>query len=446
MISATPEHDRLLRERLEGLTRTDRDYWSFKGNAAREHGHGLFQYPAMMVPQVARAVLQQACEVHPAIERVGDPFAGSGTILTESLLRGLGFCGTDINPLAVLLCRVKAGPFFVDALTAKAADLMARIKSDAETSVEVDFTNLDKWFRADVQVALSRIRRAIRREDSPWARRFFWVGMAEAVRLSGNSRTSTYKLHIRTTEDIAKRRFDAIAVFKKAIERNLKHIRAQEECLSAAGNLNRGHYRQAVDITLGDTRKTVHREQADIILTSPPYGDNATTVPYGQYSYLPLQWIDLSDIGPDAEPEFLRTTHEIDARSLGGSRRTKQTDHDHLCDRSPAYNRFIGRLQDMPADRSTRVTAFFRDLDACLESILQGLKPSGLMVWTLGNRRVGGRRMPMDTILSELLAKHDTRIICTLSRHISSKRMAPKNNIAKTMSSESILVMRKAAA
>jgi len=444
VITATPQNDKDLRERLDGLTRTSKDYWSFKGNSLREHGHGLFQYPAMMVPQVARAVLLQACEVHPEIERVGDPFVGSGTILTESLLSGLSFCGTDINPLAVLLCRVKSGPFFPDALTEKAAELMTRIDSDTKTRVEVHFPNRDKWFRPDVQIALSKIKRAIECEERPWARRFFWVGMAEAVRLSGNSRTSTFKLHMRTASDISTRKFDAIGVFKKAIERNLKHLRDHAECLNAAGLLNRGHYRKPVNVTLGDTRHNVQAELADIILTSPPYGDNATTVPYGQYSYLPLQWINLCDIGPDAQSEYLRTTHEIDARSLGGSKKAIKGAHDQLADRSSAYKRFINRLKDMPPDREKRVTAFFRDLDACLGSILQGLRPGGLMVWTLGNRRVGGQRVPMDTILLELLGGHQTHLICKLSRHISSKRMAPKNNISNTMSTETILVMRKA--
>ena len=37
----------------------------------------------------------------------------------------------------------------------------------------------------------------------------------------------------------------------------------------------------------------------DLLVTSPPYGDNRTTVPYGQHAFLPLQWVELSDIGKD---------------------------------------------------------------------------------------------------------------------------------------------------
>src|SRR3990172_2810885 len=176
--SQGPRED-LLRERLENLTVEDRDFWSFKGNSRREHGHGLFQYPAMSVPQVAGAILDQVCDVYDDIECVGDPFVGSGTNMTESMLHGLSFAGLDINPLAVLLCRVKAGPFFMDGLTEKAQQLLHRVQADQSLRREIRFTKQDKWYREDVQIALSKIRRAILGEGTLWARRFFWVALAE---------------------------------------------------------------------------------------------------------------------------------------------------------------------------------------------------------------------------------------------------------------------------
>ena len=445
MIISTPQTDHRLREQLATLTQDDADYWSFRTKARREQGHGLFQYPAMMVPQMARAVLQQACVVHPEIESVGDPFAGSGTILTESMAKGLSFHGADINPLAILLCRVKAGPFFVEALNEIVAEVIARIEGDLRNVIEVDFANRDKWFRDDVQIQLSKIRRAILREDSRWARRFLWIGLAETVRLTSNSRTSTFKLHIRPANEINTRNQDPISIFKKVLLRNVEHMKDQAESLKNEGYLNRGHYRMNVQVVLGDTRRIEQRNLNDVIVTSPPYGDNTSTVPYGQYSYLPLQWIELADIDPAANVDYLRSTLEIDARSLGGSKRIEKTDLEALADRSPALKRYIRKLKDQPPDRAKRVIAFFRDLDSCLDPILASLNAGGLIVWTLGNRKVGGKRVPLDTIVSELLEVHHATLLCKLKRKISSKRMAFKNNIAETMSSESILVMRKAA-
>lgn len=383
--------------------------------------------------------------VHPEIDSVGDPFAGSGTILTESMLKGFAFTGTDINPLAILLCRVKAGPFFIDALADKVSDTLARIDADSRTALEAKFPNREKWFQRDVLISLSRIRRAILSENSMWARRFFWICLADTVRLTSNSRTSTFKLHIRPEDEIKNRKVDAIATFKKAVTRNLQHMRDAAECLANEGYLNRGHYSMPVEITLGDTRRVEPAGLCDIILTSPAYGDNATTVPYGQYSYLALQWMELSDIDAGIDPDVLSSTCEIDSRSLGGSKRVSVTEREALSDRSRSFRRYLERLRDQPADRAKRVIAFFRDLDACFPMVLRSLRPGGLMAWTLGNRKVGGKRVPLDMILSELLEDHNAELLTKLSRKISSKRMALKNSIAETMSSESILVMRKAA-
>ena len=65
-----------------------------------------------MQGDLIRAVLKAS----PDTTRVFDPFAGSGTTLTEAMLNGLDYTGYDINPLAILVCRAKQGPFFARAI------------------------------------------------------------------------------------------------------------------------------------------------------------------------------------------------------------------------------------------------------------------------------------------------------------------------------------------
>jgi site-specific DNA-methyltransferase (cytosine-N4-specific) len=444
VITATPQQDAILCQRLEALAANEKDFWSFKGNSNQDYGHVLFQYPAMMVPRITQTVLEQACAVHPNIERAGDPFSGSGTILTESMMQGLDFWGADINPLAILICQVKSGPFYIAELKEKSQAIMRRAKDDPCANVEASFPGLDKWFKKDVQVSLSKIRRAIRLEPSLWARKFFWVTIAETVRLTSNSRTSTFKLHIRKKQDIESRNLDPLDVFCASLERNLKHIEEQANRLSVLDRLDQGKYKKAVTIDYSDIRKINDQNQCDILITSPPYGDNVTTVPYGQTSYLPLQWVDLEDIGSSIDKECIRTTHEIDTRSLGGSRYVTESERNNIKERSTAFADYIGGLAGLPRDRTNRVTAFFRDLDHSLDPILKTLRKDGLMVWTLGNRNVGGKRVPLDGVLEDLLVNRGVKIMCKLDRKISSKRMAHKNSIADTMLKETILVMRKA--
>jgi hypothetical protein len=399
----------------------------------------------MMVPQMVEAILNEICVVHPEIQWVTDPYAGSGTVLTEAMLRGLSFAGNDINPLAILLCRAKGGPFFADALCRSRDGLLSNIKADEKRDVEISFSGIDKWFSEDVQIDLSRIRRWIRHEKSRITRRFLWVALAETVRLTSNSRTSTFKLHIRPAADLKLRQIDAARVFEQILLRNINYIDEFMRLLRAKKLTKRGQYTGKVIISLGDscTLSPPVSGGCDLLISSPPYGDNVTTVPYGQFSFLPLQWIDLNDIDSNAKSDCLRTTHEIDFRSLGGSRRMKPDVRKSIAGNSAALGRLLDHL-DGESDQPQRVTAFFRDLNSGLSQILKTLRPGSLMVWVLGNRRVAGMQVPLDCILRELLENHGAKLVVKLSRRIPSKRMALKNNIAKTMSAESILVMRKA--
>jgi len=66
------------------------------------------------------------------------------------------------------------------------------------------------------------------------------------------------------------------------------------------------------------------------------------------------------------------------------------------------------------------------------------------MFWTLGNRCVAGKMVPMDDILCDFLEAKGSVFVKKIKRIIPSKRMAIKNNIAETIKAETVLVMRKA--
>ena len=437
--------DRIVAE-LDRLSRDNCDYWAFRGRAGRKRSQGLVQYPAMMVPEMQAVLMKAVVAADGGVGRVYDPFAGCGTTLVESMRLGLDFVGQDINPLAVLFCRTKCGPFHLHKLSEAVEDVLVWAGSDRGRRFEARFPRLRKWFGSKAITELSRIRRAIRRVDHTWCRRVLWTGLAETVRLTSNSRTSTFKLHVRSADDLEARTVRPLDVFSSVVANMCERLSEEAETLREAGHLTRGgYYRGEVEIRLGDsTAGTGDRVAHDLVVTSPPYGDNASTVPYGQYSYLPLQWIDLRDIGEEVDHDCVRSAYEIDARSLGGSRRDALEQVAEMLDVSPSLKNALERLEDLPPDRKGRVAAFFRDFDASLDAVSGALKPKGYMIWTIGNRRVGGEPVPSDRILEELLGSRDAHLVARIERKIPNKRMANRNSIAKTMSREAILVFRKA--
>jgi tRNA G10 N-methylase Trm11 len=67
--------------------------------------HGLHVYKAKFFPRMVRTLLNLYAPSPSA--RVLDPFAGSGTALTEASVMGLPSAGVDIDPLSVLIAQAK---------------------------------------------------------------------------------------------------------------------------------------------------------------------------------------------------------------------------------------------------------------------------------------------------------------------------------------------------
>lgn len=424
----------------------DKEYWSFQGRSTREFSHAYLQYPAMMVPQMQGEIIDQICGAFPETKHVWDPFVGSGTSLGESMLRGLNFTGNDINPLAVLVSKTKRGPLNVHAIGERATFLFETIDRSKSNRIAVNFPGREKWFSTEAAISLSRIRRSICAEPSLWARRFFWVALAETVRLTSNSRTSTFKLHIRDAADLKRVRKDPVKVFKKIVLENIGHLEAFKSQLVENGHVLRGQYSGTTDIALHSTTDLppsfLENNLVDLIITSPPYGDNQTTIPYGQYSYLPLNWIPLEDIDERASKDYLETTNAIDAMSLGGSKRNAAIKAEPICEKSPTFRALYDSL-GKKSDAAKKVASFLYDLDSCIEPLVDRLNDGGHMVWTLGNRTVANLTVPLDQILLELFAARGAFLPIQFERTIHSKRMARRNSISKTMTKETIVIMQK---
>jgi hypothetical protein len=425
----------------------DPDFWSSKDRDRTDSAHSIFQYPAMMVPLVQRRLLGAVLQARPEIQSVYDPFVGSGTSLVSGMHYGLDVYGNDINPLAVLISRVRTSRSVEFTVGAIAEQVAIRAAADRRDTIETSMANREKWFQPDVSLELSRLRRAIRKCDGLWVRRFLWVTLAETVRLTSNDRTSTYKLHARPASEIAKRALSPIAVFRDLARENAASFSTFRRRLSEAKQLKAGKYVAETEVRVGDTRHAndYWGEAApfDLLMTSPPYGDNLTTVTYGQHSYLPLHWIDFQDIDPAADTGTLRTTQEIDRRSLGGLIGDDVWTEEELLEASPRLKRFADGLPAKPEDGRARLLRFYRDFGASLDSILGVMKPDSYMIWTVGNRNIAGQQVPTDLVLGELVEGLHCKVVTTLTRRIHHKRMPDRNASSATMREEKILLVRK---
>lgn len=437
-----------LRRRLAAQSsgRATRDYWSFSDEAKARAGEDvLFQYPAMMVSPMQGALIDVLREHREGSICVLDPFVGSGTTLIESMRRGLAFTGGDLNPLAVLLAQVEtteAAVFDMRESLRLVLDDWQQARGAVPTPVD-DF--LARWFRRDVRAELAALSAAIRQQPEPALRRLWWACLAEVCRLSSNARLSTPKLQTRALEELG-RQIDVGERFCRLAARAMGVLECRRAALHAAGHLRASRYKPGVRLTLADARALPPlRRKANLVLTSPPYGDNHTTMPYGQASYLPLCWIDLADASDAVPPELLESTRSLDTRSLGGSRLTA-TDAlaESLAEQSPALAKVLGTLRGHSHEAWQRVTSFFADYAEAWDSILGETTRDAHLVITLGDRTVRGLHVPTAQITRELLEARRLAHVDSLHRRIPrNKRIARRNEVAMTIGTETVLVMQR---
>ncbi len=111
-----------------------------------------------------------------------DPYVGAGTTITVAMSCGLSCYGQDINPLAILVSKAKTDFGWADEELIRAfRQVIADAKADNSTDIAIRFHNMEKWFRPDVSIALSKIRRAIMSNEEKRIRRILWVVFASAA-------------------------------------------------------------------------------------------------------------------------------------------------------------------------------------------------------------------------------------------------------------------------
>lgn len=443
MIYSNPYHSQMVLK-LEDLKK----HGDLDGVTANkgDNLHRLFYYPAMMVPITQSQIIEIVSSFLSSPASAIDPFMGSGTSLMSCMEYGLGVYGQDINPLAVLLVEAKTA--ILDGHRVKKAcdSIRSIISSDPSESMDVSFKGIDKWFTRDVQVSLSRIRRAILEIPDKEVRSFFWIIMAEVIRIDSNDRTSTFKLHQREEREIASRHSDVIKDFFSLADRGIVDLDFFREKIENKGFLVGNRYSAPIEVKWGNSMLGVSSSQKfDILVSSPPYGDNQTTVTYGQHSYLPLQWIPRSELPAEVDYDFLRTTQEIDSRSLGG-RSNKRHVKELICSisrRIPSLGSFLARIPLEEIEKYYKTVSFIADFEQSLQAIIPAMRDNAIYVWTIGNRYVNKREVPNDQILIDLMANHGIPLIFDAERTILNKKQAKRNRSSRTMEKERILIFQK---
>jgi len=410
---------------LLALDKRKEGYWDFKGISVSGI-HKIAKYPATMIAPMQHEILKFLVDKNKNYKNMLDPFHGSGVTLVEGATLGLEVQGIDINPYAHLMSRVKLSALDIHKTIESIKNIESNIFDSQNTKIH-DFYNISKWFRQDIIRDLSKIRNSIKREENTDIRDYFWLCFGEIVKKYSNTRTSTFKLHIKQKEKIAELENNIIYDFLEKIKNDYN--------LLDQGHTNKLYWGDSIKIM-----ESLENDSFDIICTSPPYGDNATTVTYGQFSTLQLLWMDIEDIV--GAVDIIENYSKIDSLSMGGNSRNSQSFNFTY----ESFNRFINQITFPKKKKSYR---FISDYEKAFIEMVRILKPTGTIVLTLANRRIDNKEFPLVEVTVEMAQKLGLQKEYELNREIQNKRMPIKvSNIknfgaVSSMSNETTLIFKK---
>jgi site-specific DNA-methyltransferase (cytosine-N4-specific) len=374
------------------------DSIEYKDYRKQDDIHGTVLYPAVMVAPLQKKILKDLIS-NDKIISVFDPFHGSGTALYEAfeISPNIHLVGCDINPLANLITRVK-----LQGVSRFIYRDIKKIKEFIENPYciyDYSFPNIKKWFRDDIIDSLKLLRTAIMNIGSDRNRSYFWYILSDVIRFNSNTRSSTYKLHVKDTDVIKNMENNVIDNFLLRAEKYADKFKHESRNFILYKN-------DVLDIIYG-----IRKNSIDVSITSPPYGDNATTVPYGQFSMLALYTIPEYDL--ELEGWELENYSIIDNHSIGGAEKP-------VLFSDFEYSLIKDYLSCISISKQKKIIRYFKDYFCFLKELCRITKK--YIVLTLGNRTVDRIEINLELITREFLEHNNYVNIDFAKRNIPRKR------------------------
>lgn len=255
----------------------------------------LHTYPAKAVPEMVSDLIKKVMS-NKSIKTVLDPFVGSGTTALESKYLGLDFWGSDLNPLAVLLSKTKVLTIDNTNYTKKRlSDFVQQVKKeypDAQLIPFYTFNSINYWFKEENIRELSFLKYKMdqfinnaNKVNREMYALILLTAFSSTIRRVSLTRNGEFKLYRMSPSDIERFSINAIDEFEDAVTHLL-------DMLVVANNSYKKETRSTICLQNAKSLNYLKNKSIDLVVTSPPYGDSKTTVAYGEFSKLSLQWME----------------------------------------------------------------------------------------------------------------------------------------------------------
>lgn len=268
--------------------------WEYADADTQKHVHGLHLYPARMIPQIANRLIRENSSHG---QTILDPFCGSGSVLAEALILGRNAVGIDINPLAIMISKAKTNPISPESLDQTIVEVLRNVRQNIDLNRESRykpsvfyFKNIYHWFNKDIVNDLSIIKESIDKTEilDEHIRNLLNVCFSATLLKTSNIAfaDNPYFARAKTGKALEKHAPNAPEIF----EANIRDYQNRMKLFYELHPKN-----VSCRVIEHDSRSMpLKGNSIDLVVTSPPYGEESHTMSYSRFTKLSMLWLGFS--------------------------------------------------------------------------------------------------------------------------------------------------------
>lgn len=239
--------------------------------------HGIFRYFGKFPPPIATYMISQYTKEK---DLVIDPMCGSGTTALEAGILKRRCAVNDVNPLSVLISKVKTTKIDKSLLEEKLEYLKANYRPmslEEYAFVPVALKDPDHWFLKETSDSLRGIKYLIEQEINTNLKNFLKVIFAATIRRVSRATTQQGRLFL----DVATALEDAFSTFEKRYEIGMKGLAELPEISDI----------EYYNVDLKDLSAIDYEGKAKLVILHPPY--------FNSYKYSSVNSLEMGWLGYD---------------------------------------------------------------------------------------------------------------------------------------------------
>lgn len=341
--------------------------------------HGFHKFPAKYIPEIPRWAIVKFSKRENVVL---DPFCGSGTTNVEARLLARNSYAIDVDPLALLLTKVKTTPLDIKELQKAKNWLLQEIYSTQDVEIS-EFPNRDFWFRPDVINDLGAITASIRKIDDPYIRDFFIVCLSSILKEVSNADSKFLY---------------ALAISKKMRKQNNRQIDAKRifslkvrDLTPKMRSFSKSCPKDCFVKIIGKDAKQIElpNESVDLVVTSPPY---LNAVDYPRAGQLQIYWLGLWKDKLSNLKKLYIGTEQVTAEEYKHSIKYG----------NPTLDEILQKIYEVDKKRSYIVYKYFSDMRTNFLEVKRVLRPHGHYCVAVADNIVRKIPVPTHAILMDI--------------------------------------------